>query len=110
MSMYVQVQPYATTTQQTPCGLRGLGCSGKCDQCSARGLAGGRGLGAFYDSFPAPFNSPIVLIAIAVVVLIVFGGGLKLFGGRKGGGNAKRARLRLIQAQAAEKRAQLLAS
>lgn len=93
-----------------PCGMSGLGCSGNCNGCPGRStLAGGRGLGAFYDSFPAPFNNPLVLAAVAVAVLMIFGGGLKLFGG-SGKSGKRRARLSVIKHQAELDRAKLLAS
>jgi hypothetical protein len=90
--------------------MRGLACPGNCNGCAGRPAAGVRGLGAFYDSFPAPFNDPIVLAVIAVVAFLIFGGGFKLFSGRKSSGSGRRAKLRLIQAQADEQRAKLLAS
>lgn len=99
-----------TNPRPAPCGMSGVGCAGNCSGCPGRAtLAGGRGLGAFYDNFPAPLNNPLVLAAIAVAVLMLFGGGLKLFGGSKASGK-RRAKLRLIQAQAAEQRAKLLAA
>lgn len=97
------------TAPPAPCGLSGLACAGNCATCPGRStLAGGRGLGAFYETWPAPFNNPMVLAAIAVAVLLMLGGGASLFGGKRSGRRA--AKLRLIQARAAEKRAELLAS
>lgn len=109
--MILSTQQIAPPMMQTPCGLRGLGCSGQCQQCQARPqLAGGSGLGAaFYDTLPSPFNNPLVLVAIVVVVLILFGG-LSLFGSGRKSSSRRRAKLRLIRAQAAEKEAALAAS
>lgn len=97
----------ATPTPR-PCGMAGLACTGNCGSCPGNRPAS-TGMGAFYDSFPSPFNNPIVLAAIAVALLLVFGGGLKLFGGGKSGGR-RNAKLRLIRAKAEEERARLLAS
>lgn len=88
-------------------GLRGLACTGNCGQCSAARPSAG--MGALWDGWPAPFNNPLVLAAIAVAILMFLGGGLKLFGGKSGGGR-RNAKLRLIRAKAEEERARLLAS
>lgn len=102
--------PIQTAARPAPCGLSGLACPGSCATCPGRTptLAGGRGLGAFYDTWPAPLNNPLILAALAVAVLLMFGGGFSLFGGKRSG--RRNAKLRLIQARAAEKRAELLAS
>lgn len=98
--------------QPAPCGMNGLACPGNCASCTGRpGLAGNRGMGAFYDAWPSPLNNPLVLAAIALVALMVFGGfSFKQFlsGGRKG--SARRAKLRLIRADAEQQRAKVLAS
>jgi hypothetical protein len=95
--------------------MRGtLGCTGQCGSCPAarNAPAGVSGLGAFYESWPAPFNDPYVLIIIAVVAVIYLTrGGRKasgFFGARR---DAKRAsRLRLARAEAALKEAQIQAA
>jgi hypothetical protein len=92
---------------QAPCGMTGVACAGNCN-CPGQSLAGGRGMGAFYETWPAPLNNPLVLAAIAVAVLLMFGGGLKIFGGRSSSG--RRAKLRLIRAEADQRAAKLLAA
>jgi hypothetical protein len=92
--------------------MRGLGCpnSGNCTQCpNAARPAGMSGLGAFYDSWPAPFNNPLVLLAAAAVALLLLGGGLS-FSRRGKGGSGRRNKLRLVQAKADLERAKLLAA
>lgn len=102
--------PTHTLSAGPACGLRGLGCTGQCGQCpAARPAAGVRGLGAFYDTWPAPFNSPMVLIAIVVVAVILFGGGLSIFGKRKNR-SGRNSRLRLARAKSELERAQILAA
>ena len=90
-------------TPTTPCGMRGLGCTGQCAGCPAR-AASLRGLGDFsmpdISALPAPLNSWPVLIGIAGL-----GGFMLLKGASRKRKSARVARLkaRLAYQEAAAK-------
>jgi hypothetical protein len=95
------------------CGMRGLGCAGNCAACPANTVRPTRptgGMGAFYDTWPAPLNNPLILLAIAAAVLLIFGGGLGIMKRKKGSNAGQRNRLRLAQAKADLERAQILSA
>ena len=64
----------------TPCGLRGLACTGQCVGCPARAAASLQGLGELampdISSLPAPLNSwPVLIGAAGIAGFLLFRGG-----------------------------------